>query len=70
MAADLTPKVITVQDVDTFDRDNGRVLHLVQVTYRLGDFGPFREEFDRAAFTESELRTRMSKRADTLRPFS
>lgn len=70
MAQDLTPKVIDVQDVDTYDRDSGRVKRITQITYRLGEFGPFREEFERDQFTETELRLRMSRRADTIKPFS
>lgn len=70
MAADLTPRVIDSRDDEYFDRDTGKLRRVTTVTYRLGDLGPFREEFDRDAFTDTELRQRMDRKASTLRGFT
>ena len=67
MTQDLTPRVIEASDVDTFDRDTGRVRRYTVITYRLGELGPFREEFEHGSFTEAELRERMQRKAATLR---
>jgi hypothetical protein len=70
MPQELTPRVIDTYDHDVFDRDSQKVRRITVVTYRLGDFGPFREEFEAGAFTEFELRDRMRRKADTLKPFT
>jgi hypothetical protein len=70
MAVDLTPRVIESTDSEYFERDTGRLKKTVIVTYRLGELGPFREEFDRETFSERELRERMQRKAEILKPFT
>lgn len=70
MPQELTPRVIDSTDSEFYERDTGRIRRVTIVTYRLGELGPFREEFDRDTFTESELRRRMQAKADTLKPFT
>jgi len=70
MAQELTPRVIETYDHDVFDRDSQKVRRVTVVQYRLGEFGPFREEFEQGTFSEYELRARMEKKRDTLKPFT
>lgn len=70
MPKDLEPRVFESYDHDTFDRDSGKVKRITVVSYRLGEFGPFREEFETGTLTEYELRDRMRRKADTLKPFT
>ena len=70
MPQDLTPRVIESTDTEYYERDTGKLRRVTTVTYRLGELGPFREEFERDAFTEQELRQRMQRKADTLRSFT
>ena len=70
MPQDLTPRLLESTDTEYYERDTGKLRRVTTVTYRLGEFGPFREEFERDAFTESELRRRMDAKAATLRSFT
>lgn len=70
MPIDLTPRIVESSDTEYFERDTGKLRRVTTVTYRLGELGPFREEFDKETFNESELRQRMQRKADTLRSFT
>ena len=70
MPQDLTPRVVESRDEEYFERDSGKLRRVTVVTYRLGELGPFREEFEREMFTEYELQQRMDKKAATLRRFT
>ena len=70
MSADLTPRVIDSTDSERFDPDTGKLIRFTLITYRLGDLGPFREEFKTSEFTERELRARMEAKAAILKPFT
>jgi topoisomerase IA-like protein len=70
MPQDLTPRVIESRDDERWEQDTGKLRRYTIVRYRLGDFGPFTEEFDRDKFSESELRQRMAAKADTLRNYT
>lgn len=70
MPQDLTPKVIESFDDEYFERDTGKLRRVTKVRFRLGDLGPFTEEFDKDRFTEAELRERMTRKADTLRSYT
>jgi len=67
MTADLTLRIVDMHDDERFERDSQTLKRLTVVTYRLGMFGPFREEFDRDKFTETELRVRAEAKAAALR---
>jgi len=69
MATDLTPRVLEARDSEYYERDSGKLRRVTIVTFKLGDHGPFRAEFDQDGFTESALRDAMSKKADALRAF-
>jgi len=70
MPQELTPRVIESTDSDVWDPVTQKLRRITTVTYRLGDLGPFREEFDRETFSEAALRERMDKKRATLRPFT
>lgn len=70
MPQDLTPRVVESRDDEYFERDTGKLRRVTIVRYRLGELGPFTEEFDRDKFTEAELRQRMTAKADTLRSYT
>ena len=70
MPKELEPRIYESYDHDTFDRDTGKVKRMTVVSYRLGELGPFREEFEVGTLTEYELRERMRRRAESLKPFT
>jgi hypothetical protein len=69
MADDLAIHIIRMYDDDELERHTGKLVRTTKVDYLIGDFGPFREVFQRGTFTESGLEERAREMRRTLERF-
>jgi len=67
---ELTPRITETFDDERYDPERRIIRRVTVVTFKLGELGPFREEFAADELTEAELRRRVTRRLDALRNFT